>query len=477
MNARLILFLGCLSLTRLWALSQDTHRHQTDFTPEEFEARRAQIFDAIGEEAFALVQGAASTRGFIVFRQSNQFYYLTGVEVPHAYLLLDGRNESTHLFLPHRDEKRERNEGKTLSAEDADLVKDLTGVDSVLGVGQLSRQLYSLAMRSPAPALYTPWSPAEGRAQSRDEILSGHAGRASDPWDGRASKEGHFIQLLRTRYPQFKIRDLSPILDEMRIVKSPGEIDLIRKASRLAGHGIMEAIRSTEPGAKEFQLGAAARFVFLSNGAQGEAYNSITGSGTNAYYGHYSRNDAELHAGDLVLMDYAPDYRYYVSDVTRMWPVSGEFNQWQKELYGFIIQYSKALIKRIRPGVTVDTILDEAAEEMEQVLDGMTFSKTNHERAARESLRFRGHLSHPVGLAVHDVGRYKGQPLVAGTVFTVDPMLWVHDEKLYIRMEDTVVVTEEGVENFTDFMPTELDEIEALMKEDGILQTRPPILE
>ena len=89
MNARLILFLGCLSLTRLWALSQDTHRHQTDFTPEEFEARRAQIFDAIGEEAFALVQGAASTRGFIVFRQSNQFYYLTGVEVPHAYLLLE----------------------------------------------------------------------------------------------------------------------------------------------------------------------------------------------------------------------------------------------------------------------------------------------------------------------------------------------------------------------------------------------------
>jgi Xaa-Pro aminopeptidase len=462
---------------RLPALSQDTHRHQTDFPPEEFEARRAQVFESIGDHAFALVQGAPSTHGFVVFRQSNQFYYLTGVEVPHAYLLLDGRNETTHLFLPHRDEKRERNEGKTLSAEDADLVKELTGVDSVLGVGQISRQLYSLAMRSPAPTLYTPWSPAEGQAQSRDEILSGHAGMASDPWDGRASKEGHFIQLLRTRYPQFEIRDLSPILDKMRIVKSPREVDLIRKASRLAGYGVMEAIRCTEPGAKEFQLDAAARFVFLSNGAQGEAYSSITGSGTNAYFGHYSRNDAELYAGDLVLMDYAPDYRYYVSDVTRMWPVNGKFNHWQKELYGFIIQYSNALIQRIRPGVTVDSILDQAAKEMEQVLDGMKFSNPKHEVAARDALRFRGHLSHPVGMAVHDVGSYKGKPLIPGIVFTVDPMLWVHDERLYIRMEDTVVVTEEGVENFTDFIPTELDEIEALMKEDGILQTRPPILE
>jgi len=475
-NVRSVPLLTCLLLAGMSAFPQDSYRYQTDFPPEEFAARRARIFDTIGDEAFAIVQGAASTRGFVVFRQSNQFYYLTGLEVPHAYLVMDGRRDKTYLFLPHRDERRERNEGKTLSTEDADLVKELTGVDAVLGIGQMAKQLYSFAMRVPAPALYTPWSPAEGRAQSRDELLVGHAGMVSDPWDGRASREGHFVHLLQTRYPQFEVRDLSPILDSMRIVKSPREIDLIRKASRLAGLGIMEAIRSTEPGVKEFQVDSAARFVFLINGAQGEAYSSITASGTNAYFGHYSRNDAELDAGDLVLMDYAPDYRYYVSDVTRMWPVDGKFNQWQRELYGFIIQYSKALIQRIRPGVTVDQILDQAAEEMEKVIDGMAFSRPNHEKAAREALKFRGHLSHPVGLAVHDVGSYKGLPLVSGTVFTIDPMLWVHDERLYVRMEDTVVVTGDGVENFTDFMPTELDEIEALMNENGILQARPPDL-
>ncbi|HEY7697943.1 MAG TPA: M24 family metallopeptidase, partial [Vicinamibacteria bacterium] len=93
------------------------------------------------------------------------------------------------------------------------------------------------------------------------------------------------------------------------------------------------------------------------------------------------------------------------------------------------------------------------------------------------ALSFRGHLSHPVGLAVHDVGDYRKAPLVPGIVFSVDPMLWVHEERLYVRMEDVVVVTETGVENFTDFLPDEIEEIEALMKEEGILQLRPPELE
>jgi Xaa-Pro aminopeptidase len=123
--------------------------------------------------------------------------------------------------------------------------------------------------------------------------------------------------------------------------------------------------------------------------------------------------------------------------------------------------------------VTADQILDDAARRMEAVLARTSFANEAHERAAREALSFRGHLSHPVGLAVHDVGDYRAGPLVAGQVFSVDPMLWVHEEKLYVRMEDVVVVTETGVENFTDFMPSEIEEIEALMKDEGILQMRP----
>ena len=278
---RLLTLLFVLSFAGVSA-AQETAKYQTDFPPEELSERRSRVLDAIGENAIAIVQGAAAAPGFVVFRQSNEFYYLTGLEVPQSYLLLDGRRRRSVLFLPHRDARKERGEGKVLSAEDADEVAELTGVDEVYGNDYLARQLYSFALRPPAPALYTFWSPAEGRAQSRDENLIGRASIVSDPWDGRPSREGQFIQLMRTRYPEFEIRDLTPILDEMRIVKSPREIELVRRASELAGLGIMEAIRSSAAEVMEYQLDAAARYIFELNGAQGEGYRSITATGTNA---------------------------------------------------------------------------------------------------------------------------------------------------------------------------------------------------
>lgn len=469
--------LACLLLLSLFpvlAQAQTVSLYQTDFTVEEFRARRSKVFDAIGTSAMAIVQGAPSVNGFKVFRQSNEFYYLCGLETPHAYLLLDGRTRKTTLYLPHRDEARERNEGKLLTAEDAELVKKLTGVDSVIGLDLMGRDWIWKLFNAPAPALYTPFSPAELGADSRDELLGGMAGAMADPWDGRPSREGHFVQLIRSRYPQYEVRDLSPILDRMRLIKSPREIELIRRASQLAGLGLIEAMRSTEPGVMEYQLDAAARYIFQINGARREGYSSITAGGTNAWMGHYFKNESELKEGDLVLMDYAPDYRYYTSDIARMWPVNGRYTDGQRKLCEFILAYRNALLKRIRPGALPARIMDEAAREMEEYLNRNRFSQPQYERAAREALKFRGHLSHLVGMAVHDVGSYKDGPLQAGMVFSVDPMLWVPEEKLYVRMEDVVVVTATGMENFTDFMPSRPEEIEKMMREEGVLQKRPP---
>lgn len=454
--------------------AQDHPKLQKDFPAEEFVERRARVMEAIGDDAIALVQGAPAAPGFVVFRQSNEFYYLTGIEVPHSYLLIDGRQRRSLLFLPRRDPRKERGEGRMLSAEDTEEAIAATGVDAVFAIDQLARQLYGFALRPPSPTVYTFFSPAEGREQSRDENLIGHAQQVSDPWDGRASREGAFVRHLRERYPQFAVADLTPIVDSMRLHKSPREIALMRRASELAGLGIMEAMRSTEPGLHEYQLDAAARYIYAINGAQGQGYRSITATGTNAYYGHYYRNDAELRDGELILMDHAPDYRYYTSDVARMWPVNGVFDPDQRKLYGFIVRYFEALLRRLRPGVTPDSVLDGAAEEMEPVVDEMGFTNPLHEKAAREALAFRGHLSHPVGLAVHDVGSYRGRPMESGLVFALDPMLWVHEERLYVRMEDVVAITENGVENFTDFMPRTVEEIEAFLREEGALQRTPP---
>jgi Xaa-Pro aminopeptidase len=436
-----------------------------DFPPEEFAARRAKVFDQIGDRAVAIVQGAALPEGFGVFRQANDFYYLTGLETPHSYLLLDGRSRRTTLFLSHRDEARDRNQGKTLSAEDTAEVRQVSGADAVFGVEMLSVQLAGMQIRLPAPAVYVPSAPLQGVMGSRDEILRAYADVAADPWDGRLSRSAQFISLLRNRFPSLELRDLSPILDELRLVKTPREISLIREASRIAGLGILEAIKSTKEGAFEYQLHAAARFVFLSNGARYEGYPSITAAGTNAYMGHYMANSSRLKDGDMVLMDFAPDYRYYTSDITRNWPVNGKYTKDQRALSEFILAYRNALLKRIRAGVTADQVMDGARDEMAPLVEKLAVSKEIYRQAARGMLSFRGHLSHPVGMTVHDVGNYRQAPLVAGQVFAVDPMLWVHEEQLYMRIEDVVAVTAEGVENFTSFLPASPDEIEKLMRD------------
>lgn len=454
--------------------AQELPPYQTDFPADEFAQRRARVMDAIGAEAIAVVPGAPGVDGFKVFRQSNEFYYLTGLETPHAYLVLDGRTRRTTLYLSPRNDALERSTGRMWSAEDAAEVTRLTGVDAVANVALLSRQTFTSTMlRAPRPRLYVPFSPAEGEAQSRDEMLGHLAGVAGDPWDGRPSREAHFLGLLAERYPALERRDLTPILDTLRATKSEREIALIRKASVLAGLGLLEAMKSTRPGVFEYQVAAAARFVFLANGARFEGYNPIAGGGTNAWMGHYSRNLDPLKAGDMILVDYAPDLRYYTSDVTRMWPVSGTHTEAQRTLATFILKYRDAFFKYIKAGVTPEEVLAAARRDMEPVLASTRFAKDSHREAAEGMLTFRGHLQHHVGMTVHDPGTIWGQPFREGQVFTVDPMMWIPDEKLYVRMEDTILVTRDGIENFTASLASTSEEIEAVMKQEGLLSRVP----
>ena len=470
-------FIACLLLLApVVGGAQPSHGYQTDFSRDELTARRAKVLDAIGPQAIAIVQGASGQPGFSVLRQSNDFYYLTGVESAHAYLLLNGRSRRSTLYLPHRDEDRERGEGKVLSVEDSLLLIQLTGIEQVRGLERLSRDLVGADLiRPPAMVLHTPLAPMETGNDSRDELLAGQARLAGDPWDGRPAREAHFVRLVKERFPQFEVRDLSPTLDAMRTIKSPAEIALIRRATQLAGLGIMEAMRSTSPGVYEYQLDAAAKYVHYLNGARGDGYASIIAGGTNAFMGHYFRKSDALRDGDLVLMDYAPDYRYYTSDVTRIWPVNGTFTPPQAALYGFIVEYRDAFFRHIKPGVTSDEVLDHAAADMKQWLVGKTFASPAHLKAVQEGLVFRGHFQHPVGMAVHDVGRVRGVPLQPGMVFTIDPMIWLPEERLYIRIEDVALVTADGVENLSGFVPARIADVQRTIAEPGLVQWHKPV--
>lgn len=486
MQTRLIVFV--ISGLLLWSGRADAQYYQTDFPADEFRSRHAKLLEQIGPAAVAVVQGMPQTEGYTLPRQHNTFYYLSGIETPGAYLLLDGRTKQVTIYLPNRNARLEAAEGRVLSAEDAELVKRITGVDHVQPLTQMTGTNWPLVESGGAPpggrgrtatAIYAEFSPAENQGQSRGELVAAEAARANDPWDGTVSRQRRFVELLRVRHTRADVRNLNPILDEMRSIKSPREIAMIRRASQLAGLGIMEAMRSTEAGVTEYQLDAAARYVFLVNDARLEGYRSITASGTdNISNMHYFRNTGALKDGDLVLMDFAPDYRYYTSDIGRVWPVNGRYTAPQRELLQFILEFHRAVLSRIRPGVTATQIHDEAKKAMEPVFARTKFSKPSYEQAARTLVETGGGVfSHTVGMAVHDVGGYRNGPLKPGQVFSVDPQLWVRDENIYLRFEDTVVVTETGVENFTDFIPMALEDMEKLVLEKGIVQKVPPVPE
>lgn len=442
---------------------------QKNFTTDELASRRSAVLAAIGN-GVAVVQGAGVGMGMGLFRQSNEFYYLCGVEVPHSYLLMDGLTGTTTLYLPHRDPVLEASDGRRLSAEDGQEVAQLTGVNAVGAPEAFALDLQRLVLKRPTLACYTPFAPAEQERSSRDQLLRARAVIASDGWAEPQCREGHFAQLLRTRFPKLELRDLSPVLDALRLIKSDREAELCRVAGYLSAVAVNEAMRSTAPGVSEYELGAVAALCFGLGGARGEGYRGIIASGHNTWFGHYGRQGDALLEGDLVLMDYAPDVAYYTSDIGRMWPVSGTYSPRQRLLYGFMVEYHKELLSRVRPGAVPADILAESAEVMKERLEAMSFPDECYRKAALATLTFRGHLSHPVGMAVHDVGDYTTAPLVPGTVFSIDPQMWVPEMDTYIRVEDTVLVTADGVEVMTAAAPLELDDVEALMKEPGLLQ-------
>jgi len=453
----------------------------TMFSREEFAGRRARIAAAIGPRAVALVQGAPSVHSSAIFRQSNEFFYVTGVTVPQAYLLVDGASRRSTLYLPPRDERRATTEGDLLTADDAEAVITLTGIEAVKPIERLEGDLKQM---SPAPAaIYAPFQPAEGDAESRDGARRKNADAKADPWDGRQSREERFVESIKARVPGVEVKDLSPTLDEMRAIKSAQELAVIDRATKIGGDAIVEAMRSTEPGVREAEIDALARFVFVRNGAQGEAYRAIVASGPSAMNQHHRASERVLPDGELVVMDYCPDVSYYRCDVTRTWPVNGRFSAWQRELYGFYNASYEAILYGIKPNVTAKSVLEAAIVKMDALLASTQFSRPEYRTGAEAFVnRFRqsvagprgGSLGHAVGMSTHDLGGGTGT-LTPGLVFTIEPALTVPEQNVYIRSEDMIVITATGAKILSDWVPRDMAAIEKVMAEPGLLQRYPAI--
>lgn len=437
----------------------DERFFQRYFPAQEFVTRRQRLLDEVGTAAHVLLRGYTEHSG-PRFLQSKVFFYFSGIEIPGALLLVSGPERKTTLYLAHRDPEKHPEESG-LGVEDAAEIKAATGVDEVCDRALLPEHLGSVR------TLYVQDAEDELPSRTRFDAAAVARQRLENPWDGRPSDAQHFINLLKARNPSLEIRGLTPIVSEMRRVKSGREIEMLRRAGYLAALATTEAMRMTKPGLVERQLAAVASYIYYTHGATGEGYPQIVAAGNNMQFGHYSRNDALLADGDIVLVDTAPDYGYYTSDIGRIWPVNGTYAPWQRELYGFITTYHKTLLGLLKPGVMAEAVVQEAAAIMAGVVRRTDFSKAIYRQAAERVLQSKNPLSHPVGLAVHDGSPYKHKPLEPGVVLAVDPMMTVPEEELYIRCEDTVLITADGIENFTGAAPLEPDEIEATMKEPG----------
>ena len=442
------------------------------FPPDEFAARRAKVMEKIGD-GVAILQGTTERPGEQPLRQNNQFFYLTGVVEPRAIVTLDGRTKKTTLYLLPKNERREqRMLGPALSPGPE--AAAATGIDAVLPRDEFAAAAAAFARDQ--RALFTPFRPEVlGEASSSDPVALWRATKA-DAWDGRVSREEQFLQKLKSVAPQVAIADLDPIVDALRAIKSPREIAVIREATRITGLGIMEAMRDARPGMKEYELQADAEFVFKKWGAYGPSYFALIATGPNTFYSHYHKNTATLQDGDLVQFDYAPDYKYYQSDVTRVFPANGRFTPRQREFYTIYLRLYQAVMTSIRVHASGQDILKDAVVKMDGIMASFTFTDPKIKAAAtafvenyrRSSANPRAGLGHTVGMEVHDVTGGRAATYEPGMIFTIEPAMQIVDEHLGLRLEDMILITEQGYENMSAFVPVEIDAIEKLMKEPGL---------
>jgi Xaa-Pro aminopeptidase len=458
-----------LVLLALAPAAQPVFRGSSIFPPEEFAARRARVMAQIGDAA-AIVLGATEPPGEMPFRQNNQFFYLTGVAEPRAVVIIDGLTKKTTLFLQPKNAQRETSMYGPALSPGPEALKD-TGVDDVR-----PREAFTAAVTALADAHRTIYTPSHAEvlgSQSSNDPSAMWRRNAQDPWDGRDSREAVFNAKLKAAAPQSEIKDLDPVINALRAVKSPREIAVIREATRLAGLGIMEAMRDARPGMREYELQADAEFVFKKGGAFGAAYFALVATGPNTYYTHYNANTATLQDGDLVQFDYAPDYKYYQSDVTRVFPANGKFTARQREAYTIYLKLYQALMSSITVHITPKDAATAAAAKMDAILAAFRFTdpaiKTAAQKFADSYRNFRGtSLGHGVGMEVHDVGGLGAPTFEPGRIFTIEPEMRLEDEHHGIRLEDMLLITETGCENLSAFVPIEIPAIEKLMAERGL---------
>jgi len=426
-------------------------------------ARRARLLQAIGPEGIAIVPAAREVirnrDSHYKFRQDSDFWYLTGFNEPDALAVLaPGRKDGAFLlFTRPRDKAREIWDGRRAGPEGA--VSEY-GADQGFVIDQFEAMLPKL-LAGRTQIFYT---------------LGEHL-----QWDAKLTATVREIREVSRRGPDApgSFVSLDTTLHEQRLIKTPAELQLIRKACEVSAAAHVRAMRAAKPGGWEWQIAAEIHNEFELNEME-PGYGSIVGGGDNACILHYKENDCALRDGDLLLIDAGGEYRGYTADITRTFPVNGTYSGAQREVYEVVLAAQKAAIAELKPGVSSARPHEVATRTLTEglVALGLLQGDVTELIATEKHRQFYMHgTGHWLGLDVHDVGRYKlegrPRPFQSGMVMTVEPGLYIAPDTtgidprflgIGIRIEDDVLVTDDGPEVLTAGVPKAVAEVEAAMR-------------
>lgn len=371
------------------------------------------------------------------FKTNKNFFYLTGLTQEHFKLVLLKQNNALEvtLFIEKPDYDVEKWVGRKLKREDA---QSISGIDHVQYLDAFERTLTQAVYNNKVNCLLLDL-----------EKLS---------WDESHSVAHLFSQAFTQRFPQVIIRSVHPMMRGLRMVKSEFEISQVKKAIDLTNMGLEAILKALRPGILEYQLESIFAHTIRYNGADGNSFPTIAASGEDAVILHYVENNKAVAAGDLVLLDLGAQYQEYCADISRTYPVSGKFSETQKKYYNIVLKAMDAVIAIMKPGVA----FSELNNTCKSVLADLLIADGLLETAEGLDKYYYHGVSHHLGLDVHDLGDREGL-LEAGMIFTVEPGLYIAELGIGIRIEDDILITEDGNINLSAHIPKTVEAIEAMM--------------
>ena len=451
---------------------------------EEYGQRRAALAAEMGQGVFVAFGSPESDADYLPFAQNSPFRYLTGITEPGAALVIvkNKGGVQEQLFVLPRNPAREVWEGARLGAEGAE---QLTGIPT-RAVSALMPRLDSLLARH--ATLYSVVPAAEGANLYAP-----------------LSREQQIINALVERNPKIQLISADEALQRIRGTKSATELDLIRRAILITNLAQRAAMRTIEPGMNEFEIQALIEYTFRRHGAERPAFSTIVGSGPNSTTLHYNADDRFMEPADLVVMDIGASYRGYAADVTRTVPVDGTFSPEQRAIYEIVLEAQKAAEAEARPGATWNELNAAANRVLANGLTELGLVESPSATYDCQSARFGDEcpqwrlfymhgLGHGIGLDVHDPDVSYFEPFAVGSAFTIEPGVYVRADALDylpdtprnramaerirsvveqyqnigVRIEDDYFITPTGTERLSEGAPREIEEIEALMREEPI---------